>query len=287
MAENIAVTGATGKLGRLVVAALLKSPSQPHVIAVVRDAAKAADLGPGVEVRVANYDDAAAVRAALAGADKVLLISGNEVGKRVPQHKNVIDAAKAAGVKLIAYTSILKGDQSPMALAKEHIETEKLVRSSGLPFTLLRNGWYNENYTGNIATALQLGAVNGAAGEGRISAASRADYAAAAAAVLTSKDSQAGKIYELAGDKAFTMAEYVAEVAKQSGKPVIYRNLPQAEYASALQAAGFPPPLAAMFAENDTKVAAGALYNGGHDLSRLIGRPTTPIAESVKAALAK
>jgi NAD(P)H dehydrogenase (quinone) len=217
----------------------------------------------------------------------VLLISSSEVGRRTPQHRNVIDAAKAAGVKLLAYTSILRADTSPMALAVEHRETEALIRASGIPFVLLRNSWYTENYTGTIAAALQHGAVLGAAGEGRISSAARADYAAAAAAVLVSPESQAGKAYELAGDSAFTLSEYAADITKQSGKPVVYKNLPEADYKAALQGVGLPEAFAALLAESDAKAAKGALYDDSRQLSRLIGRPTTTMAQSVAAALAK
>jgi NAD(P)H dehydrogenase (quinone) len=286
ISETIIVTGAAGQLGRLVVAELLKIAPAAHVIGLVRNAAAAKDLADrGVELRTANYDDPASVAAALAGADKVLLISSSEVGRRAQQHRSVIDAAKAAGVKLLAYTSILHADTSPMALAVEHRETEALIRSSGVPFTLLRNGWYTENYTGNIAAAIQHGAVLGAARDGRISSAARADYAAAAAAVLASPENQAGKVYELAGDKAFTLTEYAAEIARQSGKPVAYKDLPEADYKAALQAVGLPEVFAELYAESDAKAADGALYDESRQLSRLIGRPTTTMAQSVAAAL--
>jgi NAD(P)H dehydrogenase (quinone) len=287
ISETIIVTGATGQLGRLVVADLLKIAPAAHVIGLVRNAAAAKDIADrGVELRTANYDDPASVAAALAGADKVLLISSSEVGRRAQQHRSVIDAAKAAGVKLLAYTSILHADTSPMALAAEHRETEALIRSSGVPFVLLRNGWYTENYTGNIAAAVQHGAVLGAARDGRISSAARADYAAAAAAVLASPENQAGKVYELAGDNAFTLTEYAAELARQSGKPVAYKDLPEADYKAALEAVGLPEIFAELYAESDAKAANGALYHESRQLSRLIGRPTTTMAQSVAVALA-
>jgi NAD(P)H dehydrogenase (quinone) len=197
----------------------------------------------------------------------------------------VIEAAKAAGVKLLAYTSILRADTSPMGLATEHRETEALVRQSGLPFVFLRNGWYQENYTGNIGAALEHSAVLGAARDGKISAASRADYAAAAATALVNGES--GKIYELAGDTAFTMPEYAAEVAQQSGKPVVYKDLPEADYKAALQSVGLPAAFAAILADSDAKAARGSLFDDGRTLSRLIGRPTTTIAQAVATALAK
>jgi NAD(P)H dehydrogenase (quinone) len=287
ISENIVVTGATGQLGRLVIADLLKIAPTAHLIGLVRTPATAKDLADrGVELRTADYNDPASVAAALRGADKVLLISSSEVGQRVAQHRNVIDAAKAAGVKLLAYTSILHADTSPMALATEHRETEALIRASGVPFALLRNGWYTENYTGNVAAAVQHGAVLGSAKDGRISSAARADYAAAAAVVLASRENQAGKIYELAGDTGFTLSEYAAEIARQSGKPVVYKDLPEADYKAALQTVGLPEAFAALLAESDAKAAKGSLYDNSGQLSGLIGHPTTPLAQSVKAALA-
>jgi NAD(P)H dehydrogenase (quinone) len=285
--ETIAVTGATGQLGRLVIADLLALAPAVRVIGLVRNAAAAHDLADqGVELRHADYDDPASLGTALQGVGKLLLISSSEVGRRVPQHRNVIDAAKAAHVRLLAYTSILHADISPLALAAEHRETEALIRASGLPFVFLRNGWYTENYTGNVAAAVQHGAVLGSARHGRISSAARADYAAAAAAVLSSRESQAGKTYELAGDTGFTLSDYAAEIARQSGKPVIYRDLPEPEYKVALQNAGLPEAFAGLIAESDAKAASDSLFDGGRQLSSLIGRPTTPMARSVAVALA-
>jgi NAD(P)H dehydrogenase (quinone) len=286
--EIIAVTGATGQLGRLVIADLLKTAPKARLIGLVRNPAAAKDLSDrGVDIRAASYDDPASLKAALAGVDKLLLISSSEIGKRAAQHRNVVDAAKAAGVKLIAYTSILHADTSPMELATEHRETETLIRASGIPFVFLRNGWYTENYTGNVAAALQHGAVLGAARNGRISSAARADYAAAAAAVLVSPDSHAGKIYELAGDAAYTLADYAAEIARQSGKPVVYTDLPEPKYKEALQSVGLPEGFAAIIAESDVKASGDSLYDASRQLSRLIGRPTTTMTQSVAAALSR
>ncbi|MFH0295703.1 NmrA family NAD(P)-binding protein [Bradyrhizobium sp. 31Argb] len=288
ISERIAITGAAGQLGRLVIAELLRIAPGAHPIGIVRDPVAAKDLAErGVELRTANYEDPAAVEAALAGADKVLLISSSEIGQRVRQHGHVIDAAKAAGVKLLAYTSILHADTSPLALAEEHRKTEALIRASGVPFVFLRNGWYTENYTANVAAAIQHGAVLGSAADGRFSLAARADYAAAAAAVLASRDDQAGQIYELAGDNGYTLADYAAEIARQSGKPVVYKDLPEADYKAALVSIGLPEAFAALLADSDAKAANGALYDDSRQLSALIGRPTTPIAESVSAALAR
>jgi len=281
----MAVTGASGQLGRLVIESLLTRHPADHIVAVVRDAAKVADLqARGVQVRLADYNHADALVAALQGVDKLLLISSSEVGQRVPQHRNVITAAQRAGVGLVAYTSILHADRSPMGLATEHRETEALLRASGLPHVLLRNGWYTENYTAGVPAALQYGAVLGSAGDGKISSAARADYAVAAAAVL-SLDDQAGRVYELAGDEAYTLSELAAEIARQAGQPVVYRDLPEAAYEAALLQAGLPGFLAAMLAESDVGAAKGGLFDDGRELSRLIGRPTTPLAEVVRAAL--
>lgn len=281
----MAITGASGQLGRLVIESLLMRHPAANIVAVVRDPAKVSDLqARGVQVRVADYNHAEALAAALQGVDKLLLISSSEVGQRVPQHRHVITAAQQAGVGLVAYTSILHADRSPLGLAQEHRETEALLRASGLSHVLLRNGWYTENYAASVSAALQYGAVLGSAGDGKISSASRADYAVAAAAVL-SLDDQAGRVYELAGDQAYTMSELAAEIARQSGKPVVYRNLPEAEYKAALVQAGLPDGLAAMLANSDVGVSVGGLFDDSRQLSRLIGRPTTPLAEVVKAAL--
>lgn len=282
----IVVTGASGQLGRLVVESLLKKVPAGEIVAAVRSPEKVADMAArGVQVRQADYDKPETLDTALAGADKVLLISANEVGRRVPQHRAVIDAAQRAGVKLLAYTSILHADASPLPLAAEHKETERLIRESGLPVVILRNGWYTENYTAAVPTALQLGAVFGCAGEGRIASAARADYAEAAAVVLAS-EGQAGKVYELAGDSAYTLAELAAEIARQSGKAITYQNLTEADYRGALVGAGLPDWLATLLAESDTGASQGGLYDAGHQLSALIGRATTPLSAMVKAALA-
>ena len=282
----IVVTGASGQLGRLVIQSLLRRQvPAAQIVAAVRTPAKAADLAAlGVQVREADYTRPDTLDAALAGADKVLLVSSNEVGQRVPQHQNVIDAARRAGVKLLAYTSLLRADTSPLGLAAEHVPTEAALKASGLPHVVLRNGWYHENYLASVAPALQHGAFIGAAGEGRIASAARADYAEAAAVVLTQPD-QAGRVYELAGDTAYTLAAFAAELGRQSGKTVPYVDLPEAEYAAALTSAGVPGWLATLLADADVGASRGALFDEGHQLSTLIGRPTTPLAELMAAAL--
>ncbi len=281
----IVVTGATGKLGRLAIEELLKRTPPGALAAVVRTPEKAADLAArGVQIRQGDYARPETLVSALAGAEQVLFISSNEVGKRTAQHAAVVEAARRAAPRLLAYTSLLHADTSRMGLAAEHKATEAALRASGLPFVFLRNGWYLENYTENLAPALQHGAILGSAGSGRIAAATRADYAAAAAAVITGAGHE-GKTYELAGDVAFTMAELAAEVSRQAGKPVAYRDLPEAEYAAALVAAGLPEPVAGMFADSDVGITRGELDDAGGDLRRLIGRPTTPLAAAIAAAL--
>ncbi|MGA8008175.1 MAG: SDR family oxidoreductase [Thiomonas sp.] len=281
----IVVTGATGQLGRLVIAALLKEVPASQIIAAVRDEQKARDLAAlGVQIRLADYNQPASWDAALQGADKVLLISSSEIGQRARQHKAVIDAAKRAGVKLLAYTSVLHAETSVLGLAGEHRDTEAALGASGVPFVLLRNGWYTENYAMGIPTALSLGAVYGCAGDGRISSAARADYAQAAAVVLT-RDNQAGKVYELAGDTSYTLSEFAAEISRQSGKTIPYVNLPEGEYKKALLGAGLPEFVAELLANSDTGVSKGALFNDGKQLSQLIGRPTSALATAVKEAL--
>jgi NAD(P)H dehydrogenase (quinone) len=283
----IAITGATGQLGRLVIEGLLKKVPAAQIVAAVRDPRKAADLAAkGVQVRHADYSRPDTLRAAFAGVDKLLLISSSEVGARVPQHQAVIEAAKANGLKFIAYTSILHADQSPLALAVEHRATEAALEQSGIPHVLLRNGWYVENYTASVPAALQYNAVLGSAGEGRISSASRADYADAAVAVLTSDSQQAGRTYELAGGSAFSLADLAGEIGRQSGKQVIYKDLPEAEFKAALVAAGLPEPFAGLLAESDVGASRGALFGTEPDLEQLIGRPATDVREAVRRALA-
>jgi len=281
----IAITGATGQLGRLVISALLKKIPADNLIAIVRSAEKAKDIAAlGVTVRQADYNQHASWDAALQGVEKVLLISSSEIGQRVQQHRAVIDAAQRTGVKLLAYTSVLHADTSVLALADEHRATEAAIHASGVPCVLLRNGWYTENYAMGIGAALSLGALYGCAGEGRIASASRADYAEAAAVVLTGDD-QAGKVYELAGDTAYTLREFAAEISQQSGQAIPYVNLPEAEYKSALLGAGLPAALAELLANSDTGVSRGSLFDNGQQLSGLIGRPTSPWQVSVADAL--
>ena len=281
----IAITGATGQLGQHVIDTLLKTVPASQIVAIVRNPAKADALTRlGVTVRQADYSDEAAFTAALQGIDRLLLISSSEVGQRAAQHRNVINAAIAANVKFIAYTSLLHADRSPLGLHVEHVETEKMLADSGIPYALLRNGWYPENYLASAPAALEHGVFIGAAGEGKIASATRADYAAAAARVI-SEEGHAGKVYELAGDEGWTLSQLAAELAKQSGKKVVYQNLSEADFAAALKGVGLPAGLADMLADSDAGAAKGGLFDDSHTLSALIGRPTTSLAESVKSIL--
>lgn len=284
---SIVITGATGHLGRLVVEELLTTHHVPasKIAAVVRDKEKAADLAArGVELRIADYNDPATLAGAFRAGERVLLISGSEVGRRVPQHTALAAAAKAAGVAQLAYTGILGGPDADFGLAAEHKVTERLILDSGLPYTFLRNGWYHENYTANLAPVLAHGAVVANAGEGRVASAARADYAAAAAAAVTG-EGHLGRTYELSGDTAWSFAEYAAEVARASGKEVAYRNVTGAEHLAVLTGAGVPEPFAAILVDVDEAVARGRLAGTSGDLARLIGRPTTPVATAIETAL--
>ena len=280
---TIAVTAATGHLGRLAIDALKTRMPAGQIAALARDPAKAADLG--VEVRAADYTRPDQLVAALAGISDLVLISSNSFDDRAGQHRNVIDAAKAAGVGRIIYTSILKATGSTMLLAADHIATEDMLAASGLAVTLLRNGWYLENLTGSLSGSIAAGAMIGSAGAGRFSAAARADLAEAIA-VVAATPGHAGKIYELAGDSAFTMAEMAAEVSRLTGKTIPYNSLPPEVYAGILQGFGLPAGFATMLADADVQAQSGALHDDSRTLSRLIGHPTQTMQAAVAAALA-
>jgi NAD(P)H dehydrogenase (quinone) len=281
----IVVTGATGKFGRLVIAGLLKHVPAHKIIAAVRTPEKAADLKAlGVAIRLADYSKPETLQTAFLGAEKILFISGSEVGQRVPQHKAVVEASQRVGTSLLVYTSILKADSSDLALAEEHKATEQLIQESGLPYVLLRNGWYFENHTGQLAPAIAHGAILGAAGNGRFASAARADYADAAVAVLTSAGHE-NRAYELGGDHPYTLAELASEVANQSGKPVVYKNLSGTDYESALVGFGLPQGFAHILADADLGAAKGELTTSSQELHTLIARPTTSLAAAVTDAL--
>ncbi|MFG2592968.1 SDR family oxidoreductase [Streptomyces sp. NPDC048438] len=283
---SIVVTGATGALGRLVVERLLDTVPAHQVVAVVRDKEKAAPLAArGVELRIADYDRPETLAGAFRAGDRVLFVSGSEPGRRIPQHAAVIDAAKEAGVAQLAYTGVLGGPEADFLLAEEHKATEQLILDSGLPYTFLRNGWYTENYTANLTPVLEHGAVVANAGDGRVASATRADYADAAAAVLTG-EGHLGAAYELSGDVAWSLAEYADVVAAAAGKEIVYKNVPAPVHQEILVGAGLPEPFAAILVDVDEAIARGLLAGTSGDLARLIGRPTTPLAETVAAAVA-
>ncbi|MEI6124048.1 MAG: SDR family oxidoreductase [Bacteroidota bacterium] len=280
---KIGITGATGQLGRLVVNDLKEKTAAENIVALVRSPQKAADLG--VTVREFDYNKPENLCSALQGIDSLLLISANEIGKRFEQHTHIIDAAKQAGVKWIVYTSLLKADTTSIVLKDEHLATEAALKSSGIAYTLLRHGWYTENYTQAILGALAQGVMLGCAAHGKISAASRADFAKAAAVVLTTAGHQ-GKIYELAGDDAFTMSELAAEISHQTGKTIVYNNVSVAEYTAALINMGIPEFFAQFYASTDSAITRGDLFENHRLLSKLSGQPTTPMAKTVATILA-
>jgi NAD(P)H dehydrogenase (quinone) len=279
---KIGITGATGQLGQIVVEKLKGKVNSDEIVALVRTPEKAAELG--VEVREFDYSKPDTLVDPLGGIDHLLLISSSEIGKRAEQHSNVIEAAKAAGVKWIVYTSLLHADTSSLNLADEHLATEDALKASGIAYTILRNGWYSENYTGSIAGALAGGAFVGSAGEGKISSATRADFAKATAVVLTGKGHE-GNVYELAGDEAYTLTDLAAEISRQTGKDIPYKNLPEGEYAEVLKSFGLPEFFATAIASWDTGASKGDLFDDGKQLSKLIGRPTTSLADAVAQAL--
>ena len=279
---KIGITGATGQLGRLVVEKLKQRVDTGNLVALVRSPDKASDLN--IEARPFDYTKSAALSDSLQDVDHLLLISGSEIGQRKIQHQNIIEAAQAAGVKWIVYTSLLHADTSSLSLAEEHVETEKMLKESGIPHTILRNGWYTENYTGSIPAAVAAGAFIGSARDGKISSATRSDFAEAAAVVLVG-EGHVGKVYELAGDEAYTLKDLAAEISKQVGKTIPYNNLSETEYADTLTSMGLPEGLVKAFASFDTGAAHDDLFNDGKVLSQLIGRPTTSLSEAVKAAL--
>jgi NAD(P)H dehydrogenase (quinone) len=280
---TIAIAAATGQLGRLVVQSLKTRAPHEELVALVRSPEKAGDLG--VAAREADYDRPETFVRSLEGVDTFLLITGPVPGARVAQHRNVVDAAKRAGVKRIVYTSAIHADVSPLDIAADHRAAEADITASGIAYTIVRNGWYTENYTSAITGALASGAVLGSAGDARISSATRADYAEGIAAVLAGAGHE-GRIYEFAGDDAWTMRDLAAEIARQSGRTVVYRDMPPAEYASMLAGFGIPEAVAKAIAGWDVAAAQGALFDDSRTLSRLIGRPTTPLSDTVAEVIA-
>lgn len=284
---TIAVTGAGGQLGRLVVEDLLaRGIPAAEIVAGTRRPEALADLAArGVQVRHADYDDVASLDAALAGAEKVLVISGTDFGRRPAQHAAAAAAAQRAGARLVVYTSAPQADTTTMLLAAEHRASEEAIRALGVPFTFLRNYWYFENYTAQLPTFLEHGAIVGAAGDGRISGAARADFAAAAAAVLATEGHE-NAVYELGGEPSFTLGQLADVVSKAADRQVVYRDVPAEELRQVLVGAGLPEPMAAVMADVDQHIAHGVLYTDTGDLTRLIGRPTTSLEDVVASAVA-
>ncbi|MCU0718728.1 MAG: SDR family oxidoreductase [Pirellula sp.] len=281
---RILVTGANGQLGRLVIHELAKINGIEVVAGVRRPESASVTAGNRTLICKVDYDDPASLVSSMTGVDRVLLISSSEVGQRSQQHQNVIEAARTTQVKMIAYTSILHAPMNPMLLAREHQNTEQILYRSGLPFVLLRNGWYTENYLAGLPQVLKMGQLFGCADNGKLSLASRSDYAAAAAMAIAGPE-QHGKVYELAGDKAYTMNDIAGEISRQSGRHIPFVNLTESDYCSALQSAGLPEGFAKAIADSDAHAANGALHDDTLQLSRLIGRPTTTLQDAVRSAL--
>ena len=282
---KIAITGATGQLGQLVIQVLLKNTTANQIVALVRNPNKAQQLkDQGIELRHFDYDQAETLVPALKGIDKLLLISANEIGRRTPQHQAVIEAAVQANVPYITYTSLLRADSSKLGLAQEHRETEALIQNSGLKYTFLRNNWYNENYLGNLTHTVETGTLFGAAQNGKISSAARQDYAEATAKVLLSEGHDQ-KIYELAGSNSFTLEQLAGFISKASGKTVTYSNLSAEDYTQGLKQAGLPDGLIEVIVDADVQTARGGMYSERQDLQQLLGRATTPIQAQIAALL--
>ena len=282
---KIAITGATGQLGNLVIEQLLQLTAAQNIVVLVRNVDKAEHFKvQGIEPREFDYDRPETLVPALSGIDKLLLISANEIGRRTPQHQAVIDAAKVAGVPYLAYTSLLRADTSPLGLAQEHRETEKLIQDSGITYTFLRNNWYSENYLAGVAHTIEIGTLFGAAQDGRISSASRIDYAEAAAKVLTSTGHE-NKTYELAGSESFSLSDLATFIGQAVNKDIIYQNLSAEEYTQGLTQAGLPAGLVDVIVDADIQTIQGAMYSDSKDLEQLIGHKTTSIQDAIKAAL--
>ncbi|MFF5287905.1 SDR family oxidoreductase [Paractinoplanes globisporus] len=282
MSDLIAVTGATGGLGALVIDHLLRRTTADRIVAVARDAGKAAVLPPSIQVRIADHDDRAAVDAALSGIDTLLLVSGNEFGKRMTQHRNVIEAAKAAGVSRIAYTSAPHADTSTAAITAEHKATEQIIRDSGLTYTILRTNSYHENYRSHLVTAPRTGVIIGSVHDGRVASAAKSDYAEAAAVVLTTAGHD-NAVHELTGDTAWNYHDLAATISEITGVVVTYLDLSSDEHAAALRAQGLDEPTIAFLVQLDADLAHGVSADATDHLRHLIGRPATPLLDGLRA----
>jgi NAD(P)H dehydrogenase (quinone) len=278
---NIVITGATGHLGRQVVEQLLARGVDPSTVVAGgrNEEALAALAAHGVRTARIDYADPATLEDAFVGADKILLISGNEVGKRSVQHKAVIDAARRVNAELV-YTSAPMASTSALVLAPEHKATEGLLEGSGLTYTVLRNNWYTENYDDTIRQAASTGSILTSAGDGRVASATRRDYAEAAAVVLLSED-HTGEILELGGDTPWSMAELASTVAEVTGTDVTVQQVTTDEHVAALEGFGLDEGTAGFVAALDGNIADGLLAESDGTLSRIIGRPTTPLKQYV------
>lgn len=282
---SIVVTGATGQLGRLIVQHLLADGvPAADITATGRTIERLSDLADqGVRVVKSDYSDLDSLVAAFTGAQTLMLVSGSEVGQRAAQHRNAIEAAKTAGVQRIVYTSVLHAERTALPVAPEHVETEAMLRESGITTTLLRNGWYTENYLGDLAQAAQTGEIVAAVGQGRVASATRDDYAAAAAKVLTTEGHD-GRTYELSGDIAWTFTDLAAAASEVLGRPVVYREVTVDEHRAILESAGLDAGTIGFVLGMDENTANGELADVTGELSALIGRPTTPLADALRAA---
>lgn len=280
---KIAITGATGQLGELIIQALLTHIPADNIVALVRNKTKALKLKQqNIELRHFDYDSPETLAPALIGIDKLLLISANEIGRRTAQHQAVIEAAKNAKVPYIAYTSLLRANTSPLGLAQEHRETEALIQASGLTYTFLRNNWYSENYIAGVVQNVASGQLFSAAKDGKISSASRTDYAEAAAIVLASTNHD-NKTYELAGSENFTKLDLAKFIEKASGKKVSRIELSASDLTHGLQQAGLPETLISVIVDADIQTVEGAMYSESKDLEQLIGRKTISIQSQIEA----
>jgi NAD(P)H dehydrogenase (quinone) len=282
---SVVITGATGQLGGLVIDDLLDGGADAAgITAAGRSSERLAELATkGVTTAQIDYEDPASLRVALRGAETLLLISGNEVGSRVGQHGNAVQTAAQAGVGHIVYTSVLRATATALVLAPEHKATEEIIADSGLTATILRNGWYNENSARHFPQARETGVIIGSAGQGRTASAARADYAAAAAAVLRDPAAHAGRTYELGGDTAWTNAELAEVLSEVLGREVVYRDLSPAEHREALLSAGLNAGAADFAVGLEGNIRDGELEVTTGDLSRLIGRPPPPLIDPLRS----
>lgn len=283
---TLLVTAASGQLGRLVVDALLqRGVPASDIVAGVRTPSKADDLSArGVSVVEFDYARPETLAPVLTGVDRVLLISGTDAD-RVSGHRNVIAVARDAGVGRLVYTSAPRVDEIDYALGADHKATEEAIAASGLSATVLRHNWYTENYLDAVARAADTGEIVAAVGDARVASASRRDYAEAAALALITDD-LAGQTLEVGGDVAWTYDELAQAATEVLGRPVTYTAVTIEQLTAGLEAAGLDAGTAAFVAGIDDAIARGALSQTDGTLSRLLGRPTTPLVDGLREGLA-